>query len=205
MKERTGIVILIVLYAVGLSALLVNELRPVVLPLSPFTLLLSYLILMSSFRWKSPFVWVSLSVFVLGYVAEWVGVHKGWLFGTYTYGVNLGPKISGVPFIIGINWVMVTLVCGATAVSIFKKSWWGVLVAALLMVGLDYFMEPVAMENNYWSWDKGIIPLFNFVSWFIVALIAQVIYRGIAQAKANNTSWTLFVLLFVFFVVQFIF
>ena len=69
MKERTGIFILIVLYAVGLSALLVKELRPVVLPLSPFTLLLSYLILMNSFRWKSPFVWVSIIVFILGYIS----------------------------------------------------------------------------------------------------------------------------------------
>ena len=205
MKERTGIFILIVLYAVGLSALLVKELRPVVLPLSPFTLLLSYLILMNSFRWKSPFVWVSIIVFILGYAAEWIGVHKGWLFGTYAYGVNLGPKISGVPFIIGVNWVMVTLVCGATAGSIFKKSWWSVVVAALLMVGLDYFMEPVAVENGYWFWDKGVIPLYNYLSWFIVALIAQGVYRGIAPAKANNTSWILFVLLFVFFVVQFIF
>jgi putative membrane protein len=66
-------------------------------------------------------------------------------------------------------------------------------------------MEPVAVENGYWFWDKGVIPLYNYLSWFIVALIAQGVYRGIAPAKANNTSWTLFVLLLVFFVVQFIF
>ena len=205
MKERTGIFLLLILYGVGIVSLMVNDLRSVVLPLSPYTLLLSFLILMNSYRWKSPVVWVAVLVFLLGFTAEWVGVQKGWLFGVYHYGSNLGPKLAGVPLIIGINWAMLTLVTGAAAASMLKNRWAIILVAALLMTGLDYVMEPVAVENGYWYWKVGKIPLYNYVCWFLVALLAQGINVGISKAKPNNTSWTLLLLLVLFFVIQFFF
>jgi putative membrane protein len=184
---------------------MVNDLRNVVLPLSPYTLLLSFLILMNSYRWKSPVVWVAILVFLLGFTAEWVGVQKGWLFGVYHYGSNLGPKLAGVPLIIGINWAMLTLATGAAAASMLKNRWAIVVVASLLMTGLDYLMEPVAVENGYWYWKDGKIPLYNYVCWFLVALLAQGINVGISKAKPNNTSWTLLLLLVLFFVIQFFF
>lgn len=205
MRERTGIFLLLILYGVGIVSLMVNDLRNVVLPLSPYTLLLSFLILMNSYRWKSPVVWVAVWVFLLGFTAEWVGVQKGWLFGVYHYGSNLGPKLAGVPLIIGINWAMLTLATGAAAASMLKNRWAIVVVASLLMTGLDYVMEPVAVENGYWYWKDGKIPLYNYVCWFLVALLAQGINVGISKAKPNNTSWTLLLLLVLFFVIQFFF
>ncbi|NBN98075.1 MAG: carotenoid biosynthesis protein [Flavobacteriia bacterium] len=205
MRERTGIFVLLILYGVGIVSLMVNDLRNVVLPLSPYTLLLSFLILMNSYRWKSPVVWVAILVFLLGFTAEWVGVQKGWLFGVYHYGSNLGPKLAGVPLIIGINWAMLTLATGAAAASMLKNRWAIVVVASLLMTGLDYLMEPVAVENGYWYWKDGKIPLYNYVCWFLVALLAQGINVGISKAKPNNTSWTLLLLLVLFFVIQFFF
>jgi len=205
MKERTGIILLLILYGVGIASLMVSGLRSVVLPLSPYTLLLSFLILMTSYRWKSPLVWVTAIVFLLGFAAEWIGVHKGWLFGSYYYGANLGPKISGVPLIIGVNWAMLTVVTGAVAAVFIKRPWVIVLVAALLMTGLDYFMEPVAVENGYWFWKGGKIPFYNYICWFLVALLAQGINVGISKVKANNTTWVLFFALIVFFVIQFFF
>lgn len=205
MKERTGIILLLILYGVGIASLMVSDLRSVVLPLSPYTLLLSFLILMTSYRWKSPLVWVTAIVFLLGFAAEWIGVHKGWLFGSYYYGANLGPKISDVPFIIGVNWAMLTVVTGAVAAVFIKRPWVIVVVAALLMTGLDYFMEPVAVENGYWFWKGGKIPYYNYICWFLVALLAQGINVGISKVKANNTTWVLFFALIVFFVIQFFF
>lgn len=205
MKERTGIILLLILYGVGIASLMVSGLRSVVLPLSPYTLLLSFLILMTSYRWKSPLVWVTAIVFLLGFAAEWIGVHKGWLFGSYYYGANLGPKISGVPLIIGVNWAMLTVVTGAVAAVFIKRPWVIVVVAALLMTGLDYFMEPVAVENGYWFWKGGKIPFYNYICWFLVALLAQGINVGISKVKANNTTWVLFFALIVFFVVQYFF
>lgn len=205
MKEKTGIVLLVIIYGVGLTALLLSELREVVLPLSPYTLLLSFLILLTSYRWGSPIVWAAILVFSLGFSAEWIGVHKGWLFGIYYYGPNLGPKISSVPVIIGINWAMLTFVTGAVVSSFIKNRWGIILVAALLMTGLDFVMEPVAVENGYWFWKGGKIPLYNYLCWFLVALLAQGINAGISKLKANNTSWVLFLLLILFFVIQFFF
>ncbi|MBM3164505.1 MAG: carotenoid biosynthesis protein [Bacteroidetes bacterium] len=205
MKERTGIILLLILYGVGITSLMVNDLRSVVLPLSPYTLLLSFLILMTSFRWKSSLVWVAVLVFLVGFTAEWLGVHKGWLFGSYSYGSNLGPKIARVPIIIGVNWAMLTVVTGAVAAAFIKRPWVIVVVAALLMTGLDYFMEPVAVENEYWFWRGEKIPLYNYICWFLVALLTQGINVGISKTKANNTTWVLFFSLILFFVIQFYF
>jgi putative membrane protein len=117
----------------------------------------------------------------------------------------LGPKIARVPFIIGVNWAILTLVTGAVAAVFIKRPWLVVVVAALLMTGLDYFMEPVAGENGYWFWKGGKIPLYNYVCWFLVALLAQGINVGISKTKANNTTWVLFFALILFFVIQFYF
>ncbi len=48
-------------------------------------------------------------VFMTGMVVEWIGVHNDWLFGSYYYGNNLGPKIYGVPLLIGVNWLTLLL------------------------------------------------------------------------------------------------
>jgi bisanhydrobacterioruberin hydratase len=108
-KEMTGIVILVILYGVGLSGILLPTFRSLVLPLSAYNLLISFLILLNSYRWKKEILFASFLVFLIGFFVEWVGVHTSLLFGTYWYGANLGAKIIDVPFIIGINWAMLTL------------------------------------------------------------------------------------------------
>ena len=76
-------------------------------PKTPFNLMLMALL----FVWIFPlntrrkallfaFIWVA------GIGAEWIGVHTGYLFGSYSYGENLGPKIDGIPYLIGVNWAL---------------------------------------------------------------------------------------------------
>ena len=54
-------------------------------------------------------------------IAETIGVNFGILFGDYEYGENLGFKIFGVPFLIGINWIVLTFITGSLSSLIFKK------------------------------------------------------------------------------------
>ena len=42
--------------------------------------------------------------FFIGFFTEYLGVNYGLLFGTYSYGNNLGIKIWGVPLMICVNW-----------------------------------------------------------------------------------------------------
>ena len=54
--------------------------------------------------------------FMGGMFAEWLGVNYGILFGDYAYGANFGPKLDGVPFLIGINWALLTFITATITV-----------------------------------------------------------------------------------------
>lgn len=198
----TGIVILVILYGVGLSGILLPTFRSLVLPLSAYNLLISFLILLNSYRWKKEILFASFLVFLIGFFVEWVGVHTSLLFGTYWYGANLGAKIIDVPFIIGINWVMLTLVCSAIGKTLVKSMLLQVVLSALLMTGMDWLMEPVAIKSDFWHWKNETIPVYNFICWFAVSLLTNWIFVKIAKPTLNKTAITLFILLTLFFTIQ---
>lgn len=198
----TGIVILVILYGVGLSGILLPTFRSLVLPLSAYNLLISFLILLNSYRWKKEILFASFLVFLIGFFVEWVGVHTSLLFGTYWYGANLGAKIIDVPFIIGINWAMLTLVCSAIGKSLVKSMLLQVVLSALLMTGMDWLMEPVAIKSDFWHWKNETIPVYNFICWFVVSLLTNWIFVKIAKPTLNKTAITLFILLTLFFTIQ---
>ncbi len=198
----TGIVILVILYGVGLSGILLPTFRSLVLPLSAYNLLISFLILLNSYRWKKEILFASFLVFLIGFFVEWVGVHTSLLFGTYWYGANLGAKIIDVPFIIGINWAMLTLVCSAIGKSLVKSMLLQGVLGALLMTGMDWLMEPVAIKSDFWHWKNETIPVYNFICWFVVSLLTNWIFVKIAKPTLNKTAITLFILLTLFFTIQ---
>ena len=198
----TGIVILVILYGVGLSGILLPTFRSLVLPLSAYNLLISFLILLNSYRWKKEILFASFLVFLIGFFVEWVGVHTSLLFGTYWYGANLGPKFLEVPFIIGINWAMLTLVSSAIGKNLTKSMLLNVVLGASLMTGMDWLMEPVAIKSDFWHWKNETIPVYNFICWFVVSLLTNWIFVKIAKPTLNKTAITLFILLTLFFTIQ---
>jgi bisanhydrobacterioruberin hydratase len=42
---------------------------------------------------------------------------------------------------------------------------------SVLMTLFDLVMEPAAVRLGYWTWQGGTIPLQNFISWFVLALL----------------------------------
>lgn len=201
-KERTGILVLIILYAVGTISMLVPALRSLVLPLSGYNLFFSFLILLNAYRWNKALLVGSAAIFILGFFSEWIGVHTGLLFGRYWYGMNLGPKLSGVPFIIGVNWAMLTILASGISVKWTKNITFQALIAAGLMTGIDVLMEPIAIRNDYWHWHKGVIPLYNYLCWFVISFIGNLVLIKIAKPNLNNTSLVLFILISLFFTIQ---
>ncbi len=156
------------------------------LPKTPMNLLLGAGLLLWNFPPKngtrSILLW-SLT-FLTGMFVEALGVNFGLLFGDYRYGENLGPKVLGVPLLIGINWVVLTFLTAYLSQRIFDKKWLACLAGAALMVALDFFIEPVAPVFDFWHWDAGHAPLQNFVAWFFVALFLQVlIFNEIPDRK----------------------
>ena len=189
-------------YAVGTAGIIFPETRPLFLKLTFFNLALSFviIILARDQRRKDFYVFLAAS-WLVGFAVEWIGIHTGLLFGSYSYGENLGVKFLDVPLVIGFNWGLVTISAAALANRISKNKKWIPFIAAFLMVTLDFFMEPVAMKSDFWSWKNNVIPLYNYFCWFLVGLLLQVIYQKTSLWEENKVNDTLFITMFVFFII----
>jgi len=140
------------------------------------------------------------SFFLTGMIVEWIGVHYEFLFGSYYYGENLGWKIYGVPLLIGVNWMFLTLVTGCVATHLFKNSIVRIIVAAFMMVFLDFFIEVSAPPFDFWIWEQGTAPLQNYVSWFIIAAVLQSVYQALKIKGNVKISKNIYLSQLVFFV-----
>jgi putative membrane protein len=74
------------------------------------------------------------------------------------------------------------------------------LFAAILMVGLDYFIEPVAMKYDFWHWQNNVVPIQNFVAWFVLAFGLQVYFQKTAVYKNNPLAAWVFGVQAAFFI-----
>ncbi len=108
--------------------------------------------------------------FLVGMLVEYLGVNYGFLFGEYSYGLNLGPKIQGVPWLIGVNWAMLIFITGAISNKFKISKYAKVILGAFLMILLDFLMEASAPVFDFWEFEGGDVPLQNYVSWFLISL-----------------------------------
>ncbi|MFS4467453.1 carotenoid biosynthesis protein [Maribacter sp. 2210JD10-5] len=142
--------------------------------------------------------------YVGGMLAEWLGVQYGILFGEYSYGINFGPKLDGVPYLIGAYWSLLTFITAGILDYFDLKIWLKVFLSASLMVTLDFFMEHSAPIFNFWEFNGGVAPLENYGTWFIIALLFQVILR-ILKIEGNKMYGThLYFAQILFFLVFFL-
>src|SRR5690606_3788644 len=109
-----------------------------------------------------------------GFAAELLGLHTGLLFGSYSYGSALGPKLFGVPLSIAAAWGV--LMAGAASHAMHSRDLRGPFCGALWMVAADLLIDPLASGPlGYWQWPGGGayfgVPLHNFLGWFTVSLL----------------------------------
>ena len=198
--SRKLIIFIGIFYLVGLVGMSIGPYKSLFVGLSFFHLLLSFGILLLGRKKYGPHFWLFLGLaFLTGMTVEWIGVHTGFLFGDYHYGSVLGPKIAGVPLIIGVNWAMLSIVSAAILSSLKLALWLEVLLAAALMVFLDFLMEPVAVKLGFWYWKGSVIPNFNYVCWFVIAVLLQFVYRKWRLNETNNVAVALFIYMTIFF------
>ncbi|RDC65748.1 carotenoid biosynthesis protein [Adhaeribacter pallidiroseus] len=205
-KIVVALVILLIFYAVGFYGLVYSNYQAYFLRLVSFNLLLTNFILFIFHRDVSRSFWVfALIVFLTGFFAEVIGIHTALLFGHYAYGASLGWQLFRVPVIIGLNWLMLVYTSGHLINYLLQTPWWvKSIIAATLMVALDYFIEPVAIALDFWSWRSGEIPLSNFTGWFGVALLLQVYFQKAKFLKNNTLAPFVFLLQCLFFIALYV-
>lgn len=200
-KEKVSIIIVVLFHVVGLIGFLVPVLRPWFLPLVPFHLLLMLLVVMANhYRLSEKFWLFALFVFVTGIVAEWIGVHKHWLFGDYEYGGTLGTKVFDIPLTIGVNWFTLVYATGVLLQrSRIINKVARILLGAGLLVLLDLLIEPVAIQFDYWQWSGGVIPLKNYLCWFALSAVFLTVFEQMKFKVQNRVAPILLATEFVFF------
>ena len=129
-------------------------------------------------------------IFLIGYFAEYLGVNHQILFGQYAYGDTLGVKLYGVSLIIGLNWLLLAVTTRSVVTRFTQNNWLTILLASLLMVGIDYVIEPVAPILDFWRFEENPVPFSNYRDWFFVALIMQYVL-SFQQSKSSMFYWSL--------------
>jgi putative membrane protein len=155
-----------------------------VLQLTP--LVIGILAAITIMYWKSPAdrkFWLVVTALLIGMLAEIIGVQTGIIFGEYTYGSVLGLKIFGVPILIGVTWALVTI----SAWQIVSYSPFGkianIILASCIVVIFDLVLEQYATAFGLWSWQDGVIPLKNYVTWFAVSGVLFSLYSFFSKQE----------------------
>jgi putative membrane protein len=193
---------------------------PLFVALTPLNLLVSaILIFYTQQNINISFLIFCLAAFVIGFGAEWVGVNTGVIFGDYKYGTVLGPAWGGVPFLIGLQWIIV-MYCAGVSISMMhqkllhhrqegevKVSKWFlglsiVVDGALLAVLFDWILEPVAVSLGYWTWADGDIPWLNYATWWGVSAVILLIFHVLPFRKHNLFAVHLLMIQSMFFLLM---
>ncbi|MBN2553543.1 MAG: carotenoid biosynthesis protein [Spirochaetales bacterium] len=200
-REMTVAVLLGVFFLVGFIGHSLPVTLPWMLRMTPYTLLACGLIaFVPVFLERRPGVLIwAVVVFVVTFILEALGTATGKIFGPYTYGQTLGPKLFAVPVVIAFNWLLVILGALGLARLIFRIRLLVALGTALLAAGFDYLLEPTAIRLDYWHWQAAGIPLQNYLAWFLIALAAALVYAYSGLSVKTRLPVVYFLIQLVFF------
>ncbi|RZP10300.1 MAG: carotenoid biosynthesis protein [Flavobacteriales bacterium] len=169
--------------------------------LTPLNLFISStLLFVNQKSLKKKEVIIVFLIFSIGMIAEILGVNYGLIFGKYDYGDNLGLKLLGVPLLIGLNWVVLTFICGSISNHFIKNKYLSIVVGIIFMLIIDITLEPIAPTLDYWEFSGSIAPIQNYIGWAFTSLLTLYIYQFYYSSKEFTFSINLFLAQFLFFV-----
>ena len=194
-------VVLIIFYTVGVSAIYIPFTSAFFISLTPLALLLSFGVLMlfhRDFRLKTMLIFAF--IFLAGFLVEMIGTNSGLIFGGYTYGPTLGLKIGETPVLMGLNWIMMIYLTATPVRKLKTHPLIKVFLSSSLMVAYDVVLEQVAPAIKLWSWSGDIIPLQNYVAWFVLSVIFHTLFISAKVKVKNELALVLLLTQFFFFV-----
>ena len=212
--QKTTFIVVILMYSAGTIGLLLPSTQPYFKLASPFNLWVSLTLLLLFHKdFNKSFVTITIIIFWVGFFVEVVGVHTGVIFGKYWYGETLGTKLFEVPLVIGANWLLLIYCSSVVILNIFESlkqhlpinSWLEntflkAFFASVLMVSLDFLIEPMAIHLDFWLWQFEQIPIQNFQAWFLIAFILCYLFLKGRFLKSNLLAPLLLLLQFLFFI-----
>ena len=176
LRSKNLVPILLLYFSVGVAGMILPLTRELFKALTPFSLLASLALVLVHHRQPTLRFWsVALFILVAGIAIEAAGVATGLIFGAYSYGETLGPKLFHTPLMIGVNWLLLVY-CSHTIVARYVDHlYFRAVAAAALMVVYDVALEPAAIALDMWTWEGGAVPLQNYLAWFGIAFLFHLV------------------------------
>ncbi|MDD5695473.1 MAG: carotenoid biosynthesis protein, partial [Bacteroidales bacterium] len=195
-----AIALLILFFGVGITGLAIPSSYSLFVKLTSLSLLLSICILMLFHsEWKRRLVIFFLMVAIGGFLLEVIGVNTGMIFGEYTYGSLLGIQLWSTPLLIGVNWLILIYTTWDMTGRIRMPVALRILVSGILMVIFDFILEPAATNMGLWTWSSTVIPIQNYLAWFIISILFFILAARMRIELRNKISISLWLILFTFF------
>ncbi|SPJ32483.1 carotenoid biosynthesis protein [Kushneria phyllosphaerae] len=201
LRPMPVIVLLTLIYLAGVIGIAL-PVHDQFIRLTPLTMLASLGLVMAFHPGPRRPLWGYVALcYGVGFIAEAIGTSTGLLFGDYAYGHVLGPTLWHTPLIIGVNWALL-LYCLNVAVQRvlpgLSRPLKGV-IGAGLMVALDMLIEPVAIHHEMWAWGETLVPLSNYIGWFIVSLPISILFHYLFRRTHNPVAIAVALLMAGFF------
>lgn len=196
----------VVFYLVGIAGMLLPFSFLFFVKLIPVALLLSSIALAFFHKiFNSKTLLVFISIYIIGFFVEVAGVNTGLIFGDYTYGESLGIKLFNTPLIIGINWLLLVYIT-ASVLELSKLTMLlKILFGAFLMLGYDLIIEQIAPILDMWTWQNNKVPVKNYVTWFLLALVFHTAIQVFKINTKNKLAPVILVCQILFFLVLLIY
>lgn len=216
-KYQIATAIAILFHMVGLVGMLFFKESGFAVSTPLHLLLMAGLLFYTQQKIKTAFIIFFMTCFITGMLVEIIGTSSGILFGNYQYGTVLGPGFKNVPYIIGINWFIIIYCSGVAVHTLLSKisnklseemerpmkkvKVLSIIIdGATLAVAFDWLIEPVAVKLGYWQWlDDGQIPIFNYITWFVISMFLLMIFHLLPFLKQNKFAINLLLIQAMFF------
>jgi putative membrane protein len=217
-KNHAALFIAVLFHVSGFVGIIFSSHREWFIQNTPLNLCLMFALLVwTQLNKNLNFFLFVIIVFVTGIITEIIGINTAILFGNYQYLKILGPQLTCVPLIIGLNWFIIIYCAGITMQHIhfwIEKKYASaeipfstkvqvisfVFDGALFATFFDWLMEPAAIKLGFWKWlSNGDIPLLNYASWFAISIVLLTVFHQLKFNKHNHFAVHLFIIQLLFF------
>lgn len=204
-KPITAGWILVIVYIVGVIGFSLPQTKKLMPSLVWVNLLFTAVILLSYHKkWSREIVLALFLIGACGFLLEVIGVKTGRIFGYYQYGPTLGFALWDTPLMMFVNWLTTIYITRQVAEMVSKDIVMTSLLAALLMVLLDYFLEPFAIKYGLWIWNSGEVPMQNYIAWLVAGFFLQYLFIRGVKFSPNKLSLPVYLIQLAFFVTLFL-
>jgi len=204
-KPITAGWILAIIYLVGVVGFILPQTKKLMPSLVWVNLMFTVVVLLAYHKkWSREIVLALFLIGASGFLLEVIGIKTGRIFGYYQYGPTLGYALWDTPLMMFVNWLTTVYVTRQVAEMVSKDIVFTSLMAAFLMVLLDYFLEPFAIRYGLWLWNSGVVPMQNYIAWFVAGFFLQYLFIRGVKFPTNKLSLPVYLIQLAFFIALFL-